>query len=557
MRPASRDEQDPRGSGDLFAIRTMGFRGEALPSIGSVSQVRIVSRPGSADAAHEIYMAGDTIGPISAAGGPPGTTVEVRELFFNVPARQKFLRTAQTEMGHITEQAARIALAHTDIEFRLTHNGRLVHHLRPTDSLRARIADLYGADLADRLLEFSRDERGLKISGFAGPPADSRSSSKWQYIFLNGRFIRDRFVSHAAREAYRGLIDPSRYPVFFICLEIDPESVDVNVHPTKSEVRWQDSNIVYSQVLSVLRDRFLNANLTPAYRPRTDQPASETDEMEEAHRRQARQSIADFFKRVSPPTGQSSSASGLGTGSSWSVPRPPAGSMPSYRPSPSMPEPMSEPAGFEKPFADPPPTTETAPPAQGLPVYRNVIQVHNAFLVAETEDGLTIVDQHALHERILYELLSHQITEGPLESQRLLIPEMIDVAPGHLALIETHADTLALLGFDLNPAGPGTLAIQACPSLLKPERVTSFIRDVLDRLADRDAPASSEMLLDALISMMACKAAVKAGDPLAPEEIESLMAQREMVERATNCPHGRPTALSLSLQDLEKQFKRT
>ena len=251
---------------DLFAIRTMGFRGEALASIGSVAQLRVVSRRPESEQAHEVLTVADRTESVRVAGGPPGTTVEVRELFFNVPARRKFLRTAQTEMGHITEQIARIALPNTGVEFRLSHNGRAVHHLRAADNMRSRIADLFGADLAEHLIAFSREERGLKISGYAGLPADSRSSAKWQYIFLNRRYIRDRFITHAVREAYRGLIEHTRQPVFFLAIEIDPAEVDVNVHPTKIEVRWRDSNLLYSQVLSALRDRLLNENLTPGYR---------------------------------------------------------------------------------------------------------------------------------------------------------------------------------------------------------------------------------------------------------------------------------------------------
>jgi len=558
-----------RSEQDLFAIRTMGFRGEALPSIGAVSQLRIVSRRAEANEAHEVRMAGDKIEPVAVAAGPPGTTVEVRELFFNVPARQKFLRTPQTEMGHITEQTARIALTHTKVEFRLTHNGRLVHHLRPADGMRSRIADLYGADLADHLLEFSRDERGLGIHGYAGAPADSRSSAKWQYIFLNGRHIRDRFVSHAAREAYRGLIEANRFPVFFIALKVDPRAVDVNVHPTKSEVRWRESNLLYSQVLSAFRDRFLNANLTPGYqadRPpvgkgvRTGGPATPgvgpepadaeaDDDLEAAHRQQVRRSIADFFKRTSPAVGGAPTAPGA------TPSRPTSTSSTTVPAHPPAPTPLRAAA----PSHEPAPSAERAspmlqPPREG---YRNVIQVHRSYLVAETEDGLVIIDQHALHERILYEQISEQITRGRLESQRLLIPDTIDVAPDHIALIETHGTTLGQLGFELSPYGPSTIAVHAAPSLMKPERVGEFLRDVLDRLADRGAPVSPELLMNDLIAMCACKAAVKAGDALAPEEIESLMSQREHAGRSSNCPHGRPTSLSFTLRDLEKQFKRT
>jgi len=557
-----------RTEDDLFAIRTMGFRGEALASVGAVAQLRIVSRQAASDAAHEIRVAGDRIEPVTLAAGPPGTTVEVRELFFNVPARQKFLRTAQTEMGHVTEQVARIALAHTAIEFRLTHNGREVYHLRPASDMRSRIADLYGADLANTLLAFDRDERGLKITGYAGLPADARSSAKWQYIFLNGRYIRDRFVSHAVREAYRGLMEPSRYPVFFIRMEVDPAGVDVNVHPTKSEVRWRDSNVVYSQVLSSLRDRFLSADLTPAYRPGPAAFASgsggggttdgEPDTEAEALRRQRiRESMADFFKRQSPGSPATSPEARPPWPTSGPRPdRPPGAGQFTMPADPGL---WPPPGGYTQP-ASPPLSHEWADVhgVEGtLPAYRNTIQVHDAFLVAETDDGLTIIDQHALHERVLYEQFSRQIARGPLESQRLLLSETVDVTPDEVALLDTHGELFGQLGFELSAYGPSTIAVHATPSLLKPDRVSEFLRDAFGRLADRDAPASAELLLDALISMMACKAAVKAGDPLSSQEIEALMAKRDLVERSSNCPHGRPTSLNLSLADLEKQFKRT
>ncbi len=547
---------------DLFAIRTMGFRGEALASIGAVSQLRVVSRQTGTEQAHEVLMIADRIEPVRVAGGPPGTTIEVRELFFNVPARRKFLRSAQTEMGHVTEQIARIALPNTGIEFRLSHNGRAVHHLRPADTMRSRIADLYGPDLAGHLLEFKREERGLKISGFAGLPADSRSSSKWQYVFLNRRYIRDRFITHAVREAYRGLIEHTRQPVFFLAIEIDPSEVDVNVHPTKIEVRWRDSNLLYSQVLSALRDRLLNENLTPDYRAErmtadSGRADETTEQLDADRRRQVRESIADFFKRTSPPVGSPS----LG-GPSWGRVGPSSFSPASHTaPQPPPPPPAVPPQSIPSPGVPPPsifePTEPAAAPAPQPSPYRNIMQVHNAFLLAETDEGLIIVDQHALHERVLYEAMSERITHGPLESQRLLIPETIDVTPDQVTLIESHADAWAKLGFELSAYGPSTIAVHALPSLLKPERAHEFLRDALDRLADREAPASSELLLNDLLSMMACKAAVKAGDPLAPEEIAQLMAQRDLVERSTNCPHGRPTSLSLSLSDIEKQFKRT
>lgn len=578
---------------DLFGIRTLGFRGEALPSIGAVSQLRLVSRRREADAAHEIRVTGDQVEPLKAAAAPPGTTIEVRQLFFNVPARQKFLRTAQTEMGHITEQLARIALVQPRVEFKLTHNGRVVHHLTPAEGIRPRISDFYGQEMAGALLEIARQERGLGIHGWVSRPADSRSTAKWQYLFLNGRFIRDRFLAHAIREAYRGLMEGSRYPIVFLALEIDPAQVDVNVHPTKIEVRWRDSNLLYSQVLSALRDRFLKTDLTPALVPDrsfgqmfsrdasdTDGPpeglASGDDAQAEQRRAEIRRSIADFFKTAPPvvgghpatmatgctPAGSSPVSSGPGD----TFPPLATGSEGGYAHSPEWPEAWSGEAATSRasggiglaarvtniPSSLMPETDVTHAPH----VPDTIVQVHRTYLVAETPEGMIIVDQHALHERILFEQLNAQIARGPLESQRLLIPEVIDVSPDQVGVIEVHADTLARLGFELTPYGPNAIAIHAAPSLLKEGRVHEFLRNMLDRLSTRSAPASPEMLTNDLLSMMACKAAVKAGDPLSPEEMHALFRQRDRVERSSNCPHGRPTSLRLTIRDLERQFKR-
>ncbi len=605
-----------RHEDDLFRIRTMGFRGEALPSIGAVSYLRVVSRRPDSDAAHEIRVTGEHIAPLIAASGPPGTTVEVRDLFFNVPARQKFLRSAPTEIGHITEQVARIALVQPGVEFRLLHNNRVVHHLRATgtaspvageipsgrragqDGMRQRIADFYGQELADALLEIHRNERGLKISGYVSSPVDSRSSAKYQYLFLNGRFIRDRFIAAAVREAYRGLMEPHRHPVLFLSFEIDPAAIDVNVHPTKIEVRWQDSNVLYSQVLSALRDRFLSADLTPALQTdesfnraamlpqvdfeNTDRPEpppaqagsgvpgaafareSADESAAEQRRREIRASIADYFKRARPIVGSSappaygppvSDAATLHPGGAAADPTA-FDSEPrtqNSEPTTPRPEPRPESARLATPIV-----AEDALIARqaAFSLPDHVLQVHRTYLVAETADGLIIIDQHALHERIIYEQLSERIAAGSLESQRLLIPDLIEVSPDHVGLIETHEQTLARLGFELTPYDPRTIAVHAAPSLLAADRVRDFLKDLIDRLAMRSAPASAELLMNDILSMMACKAAVKAGDELTDAEIQALMRERHRVERSSNCPHGRPTSLRLTLRDLERQFKR-
>ena len=539
---------------DLFAIGTLGFRGEALASIAAVSDLRIVSRLKDASDAYEVRATGDRAEGPRAVGAPAGTTVEVRELFYNVPARQKFLRTAQTEFGHIVEQVGRLALAHPRIEFRLTHNGREVHRLPPTDSLRERIADFYGHELAEPLIPVERFERGIHLTGLISPPAQSRSTGRWEYTFLNGRYIRDRFVQHAVREAYRGLIDPQRYPVTFLMLRMDPGEVDVNVHPTKIEVRWRDSGLIHSLVLTTLRELFLQRDLSV---PLT---TGSPDEEAERRRQQIRQAIADFFKSHPAPPAQpalpfhqpqcdAAQAAPLAGAPSG---REPPGAPPDRAGSSPHVASIAEPAS--SPFSRMPPEEADAASAPGPP---RVIQIHRSYLVAETPDGLIIVDQHALHERIVYEQLRAQVSRGPLESQRLLLPESVDVPGDLMAVLETHEDLLRRIGLELTPFGHGTVAVHACPSILRDPGLAGFVRDLLDKLAARPAGIEPEVVLEELLQLIACKAAVKAGDPLTTAEMQSLLSQREAVERSSNCPHGRPTTLRLTVEELERQFRRT
>ncbi|MGB9625186.1 MAG: DNA mismatch repair endonuclease MutL, partial [Phycisphaerae bacterium] len=557
----------------------------------------LVSRRADSDAAYEIRACGDRIDGPKAAGAPVGTTVEVRQLFFNVPARRKFLRTAQTEFGHIVEQVARVALAHPRVEFRVMHDGREVHRLPPSESLRERISDFYGDELAEALIPIQRTERGVVLTGLVSPPAQSRSTNRWEYTFLNGRFIRDKFIAHAVREAYRGLIDPQRHPVTFLMLRIDPADVDVNVHPTKIEVRWRDSNLIHSLVLTAMRDTFLQHDLTPPLAlswPR--------DEDAEQRRQKIRQAMADFFKSRQPPANQGSlpfggsrgpsagAASGCDPGtrasrSAFAVPgsTPPAAGFAGERSGSSRPENhgdesrgsygalQSAPPDVRRPITTGPasipqseirnPQSPAAEPDDAAlrAAFRadRVLQVHASYLVAETPEGMVIIDQHALHERIMYEQLHDQISRGPLESQRLLLPETVEISPEQMAVLEVHADLLRRLGLELTAFGPGTVAVHACPSLLRGPSVPGFVRDLIEKLSQQSGRSEPEAMLQEILAMTACKAAIKAGDPLSPEEIVALLAQAERVEKSTNCPHGRPTSLRLTVADLERQFKRT
>lgn len=536
---------------DLMRVETMGFRGEALASIASVSHVRVVSRPNGVEAGAELSVVDGRVEGPHPCAAPVGTTVDVRNLFYNVPARRKFLRGAGTEAAHVTEQIARVALACPNVALRQSHQGRVLRHLPASADRRARIADFYGPELAADLIPLRRQERGLLLEGWLAPPASARVTPKWQYVFLNGRYIADRFVRYAVREAFRGLIEPSRHPVVFLFLATDPQAFDVNVHPTKIEVRWRDAGLVQSQVLAVLRETLLSRDLTPALRPSMPAPQALPPRQEAV-----REAIADYLRRATPTLrGAASLDVATGPGAAGESGLPPAAvsgdrsSVPATASSPDVSAP-----------AQPVDSAPAAPAGDGRWIDAGpsaALQFHNTYLVAESSDGLIIIDQHALHERVLYEQFRERLVSGPLESQRLLIPETVEVSSEQMSAAEQHRGLFARLGVELDAFGPNVLAVQAFPVALSRMNVAEFVRDALDRLVEPGQQEHPETLIHALLDMMACKAAVKAGDPLSAEEIQSLLAQRHLVDRSSNCPHGRPTTLRLTIHDLERQFKRS
>jgi DNA mismatch repair protein MutL len=536
---------------DLYAIATMGFRGEALASISSVSKLRIVSRVPQAIEGHEVRAVGEQLESSQAAGCPMGTTVEVRDLFFNVPARRKFLRSSSTETGHINEQFARAAIAWPQIAFELTNNRRLTQNLPPCGDHLERIAKFYGPELASALMCVERNERGVRIEAYMAPPAKSRATTQWQYTFLNNRYIRDRYIQHAVKEAYRGLMEPNRHGVVFLFLTTDPSLFDVNVHPTKIEVRWADSNMIHSQVLSALRETFQRSDLTPALK--TERVREEISPAEQERMRRELAAVLKSAPPVKPETDGAAGSAGPGhAGRTDRTGLPPLPSDPTevwrslYGQAPT-----GAPTA-ERPYSEVSPDDGRAyasPP--------RAVQMHNQYLVAETEDGIVIVDQHALHERVMYEQLRERFTTGTLESQRLLLPETLNVTPKQLALLTSEAELLRKLGIEVTPFGRDAVAVQAFPALLKDTDVRSFMRDLLDHLAQQPAETPAEEVIHEILDMMACKAAVKAGDTLTQEEIETLVQQRHLIERASSCPHGRPTMLRLTKSELNRQFKRT
>ena len=558
---------------DLFRIATMGFRGEALASIGAVSQARMLSRTADQQAAYEIYNRGGAISDPQAAAGNVGTTVEVRNLFFNTPARRKFLKGAPTEFGHIGEMLLRLALPFPQIGITLTHNGRKTMDLAPATE-EQRLLAAWPEEFHEQRLPLDVRDSELRVRGLIGLPELARPTAKYEYLFLNGRYIRDKFIAHAAREAYRGLIEPGRHPAAILMVQLPPQDVDVNVHPTKIEVRFRDGGRIHGLVLSGIREKLLGSDLTPNAVPRLDGGL-------ESPRPDMRAKLAEFFRTLSGDVASPaapSDAPDLGLGRQAALPVSPVPFSPSPRlpppPAPHAhvipPRPLSSPSpgtpeegwgegSSSMTAARPTPTvfpTEDAPP-RASSSHSAAIQLHNSYLVAESDDGLVIIDQHALHERIMYEDLRSRLSRGPLESQRLLIPQSVHASSRQMALLEQIQPLLQQLGIEVSPFGPQSVAVHAFPSFLDKLEPADFVRELLERGEQELLDLHQEELLHGLLDMMACKAAVKAGDPLTPAEIAALLARRDLVERSSNCPHGRPTTLRLSLRDLEKQFKRT
>ena len=396
------------------------------------------------------------------------------------------------------------------------HNGKEQYRLSAEQGLRARIAELFRPEVADNLLETESDEKGLHIAALLGKPAIATTSNRLQYIFINGRFIRDKFISHAIKEAYRGAIDPSRFPAAFIFIRMPYEDYDVNVHPTKIEVRFYNANLVHSQILACLREKLLATDLdTLASVPQTISPAYSRDG-------RIAEAMEEFFKRHRP-SGQR-----------------------------QMDFVARDSGPVTRDWGNAAPNTRARSSHE-----RRYLQIHDCFIIAENNDGFVIIDQHALHERIMYEQLKRRVHNSPLESQKLLVPESFQLTKEQSDTLENNSQLFEKLGIELVPFGPKTIAIQAFPVLLAKAEPADFLRDVMDMLTEKASTLDADSLFDEVLHMAACKAAIKAGQKLTDSEIEQLIADKETVENSGHCPHGRPTVIKFTVADLEKQFKRT
>ena len=527
---------------DLESVATMGFRGEALAAIASVCELALLSRTAEQSSA---FLLDARSGELRPAARATGTTVEVKELFFSTPARRKFLKSDATELAHCIEAVRRHALARPDVGFAVWHEGRLVQQWRAsftpgeaadadTDALARRMADVLGEDFVAQSLPVRHQAGPLLLTGRAGLPTASRARGDQQYCYVNGRYVRDKVLQHAARAAYEDVLHGQRQPVYVLYLEIAPERVDVNVHPTKIEVRFRDSREVHQAALHALHDVISAPRAQALAAPAPSAPPQEYSSNPPQTLAWPAQAALHFEARAGHKVSDLQAL--------WGAPAVPA-------PAPAA---LTAPMPPAMPASTPAPAPETV-----WPLGRAVAQIHGVYILAENAHGLVVVDMHAAHERIVYERLKAQIdTEQRIASQPLLIPATFAATPLEVATAEGQTDTLAMLGLDIAPFSARTLAVRAVPTTLAQGDAVELARNVLAELAQHDASTVVQRARNEILGTMACHGAVRAHRLLTLPEMNALLRQMETTERSDQCNHGRPTWRQLSMKELDALFLR-
>ncbi len=491
---------------DLERVATLGFRGEALPSIASVSSLRLASRArGAAEAAAITAVDGDP-GRAAPAPPPPGTTVEVRDLFHRVPARRKFLRAEATEFQHVLRAVTRLALSRFDVAFTLTHNRREQFALPAAEGRlerEARIARLIGGDFVAASRHLSHSQGGFALEGWIGLPSASRAQPDRQYLYVNGRMVRDRLLASAVRLGYRDVSYGGRHPAWLLYLTLDPLQVDVNAHPQKLELRFREARAVHDFLFRTVERALAEAG--------------------QGAERQAPVAVAPWAGGIAPRP------SSLALAESWSV----------YA---TVPESV--------------PATPSAAPGEDMPLGHAIAQLHGIYIVAQSAEGMVLVDMHAAHERILYERLKSALDSGKGPRQALLVPALLETTEGEAELAEQHAGELAAAGFSVDRAGPATLAVREVPVALAGQDVAGILRDALADLGAGGTAHRIDGSQNELLANIACRSAVRAHRQLSIPEMNALLRDMERTERSGQCSHGRPTWTRLTLAELDRSFLR-
>ncbi len=525
---------------DLQKIVSLGFRGEALASISSVSRLNLVSRTRSADSAWQVEIEGrDMASSVSPAAHPPGTSVEVRDLFFNTPARRKFLRTEQTEFQRIEDMVKRLALSRFDVQFTVQHNQRTIHRYEkaktPQEKQR-RVTQVCGPAFVENAVSIDLASNGMRLWGWVSLPTFSRSQADLQYFYVNGRVIRDKLVSHALKQAYRDVLFHGRHPAFVLYLDLDPAVVDVNVHPTKHEVRFRDGRIVHDFLFSALHRAL--AEVRPAFAASGSGVAG------------------------SSTTDNTGGGQATNTGSFGGQER-----MPLYSPgamsysggdrgTPSMQQVRNQLAGYDSFRSGQPVPALPESPEDLPPLGYALAQLHGIYILAQNAQGLIVVDMHAAHERITYEHMKTAAAEDSIKVQPLLVPLSVAVSQSEADCAEEHQEQLRELGLSVERLGPETLSIRQVPTILKNANAEQLLRDVLSDLLEHGSSDRIEAARDELLSTMACHGSVRANRLLTIPEMNALLRDMERTERSGQCNHGRPTWALLAVSDLDKLFLR-
>ncbi len=531
---------------DLFSIRTLGFRGEALPSIAAVSKMTLVTRDGRSDSAVTVRINGGKILDVAETGAPKGTVISVAKLFYNTPARRKFLKTVNTEMGHIADVTAGMALGWPQVHFKLIHNGKTAKQWPAAADPAQRVAAVLGQVEGDALIPVCAVLGDLTLSGHLGPSRLARSTSRGIYLYVNGRRVRDRVIQHALFEGFSGRLMKGRFPLAVLFLELPFDQVDVNVHPTKHEIRFVDQRWVHNYV----RDQVARA-LAESERRLWALSKSETDRSDDgdlitepevpyriAGKKREDLAVSKEAIVYKGKIHEDSQVHVAGTGDRHPSPRGVADNR----------KPLELPA---IPVAD---DQQTIWEASGFGDLEVIGQFHGTYILCQGPNGLVVIDQHAAHERIVYEKLKS--SAGRIESQRLLMPETVELGFSEAQMLEPLIDQLDAMGLELEPFGGNTVVVKSIPAMLDGRNVPRIITELAEKAAEIGLESGAEKILDECRMVMACHNAVRANHRLGKEQIQQMLDQLDQCDDPSHCPHGRPTWIQWSVKDLEKAFKR-
>jgi DNA mismatch repair protein MutL len=494
---------------DLYSIATLGFRGEALPSIASVSEMEIVTRPADSEAGTQIVVEGGRIKKVSEIGAPRGTMVSVHRLFFNTPARRKYLKTEKTELGHISDTLTRMAIAWPSVHFRFLHNGRVLGDWSSAPSPLDRFVDVLGEEVKGRLYPVDQSGSHVTVEGFVGSPGMPRTTSRGLYVFVNGRFVRDRVLDHAIMEGYRGHLMKGQFPVVVICVKLPHDEVDVNVHPTKNAVRFEAPNQVHDTVATAVSETLKRFDRPVWGKTPPTQPQLQKDPQP---------------YRLQPVHGAVSE----------------------HRPAPPAPPPPAVASD----------STVALWPEKTFSSLRILGQLHNTYIVCESNEGMVLVDQHAAHERVVFDSHKRGYEQSGGATQGLLVPETLELSHREADILNRLLDHLNDMGLKIEPFGGSTYVVKSVPAVLTGKAVKPLLMEILEKAAEIDLATDLNRGIEESLTLMACHGAIRANQKLAPEQMKTLLEQLDDLENPSHCPHGRPTFIVRDWHQVEKDFKR-